>query len=184
MSGLTHTVDTRESGFRATIDRLNGPWHERALWVFMTIVVLHWVEHLVQAYQIWVIEMPRAEALGALGYFAPWLVRSELMHFGYAVVMLAGLIVLRPGFVGASRTWWDISLAIQAWHFVEHFVLQGQAIFGVNMFGSPVPTSFVQVWVPRPELHLAYNAAVFIPMVVAMVLHIRRPEGAVCTCAT
>jgi hypothetical protein len=37
------------------IEKLNGPWHERALWVYLTIVILHWVEHLFQAAQIWIL---------------------------------------------------------------------------------------------------------------------------------
>ena len=32
--------------------RLNGPWHERALHIFMAIVLAHWAEHLAQAFQI------------------------------------------------------------------------------------------------------------------------------------
>ena len=53
---------TAEMGF---IQKLNGPWHERALWIYLAIVVLHWIEHLFQAAQIWILEMPRPEALGA-----------------------------------------------------------------------------------------------------------------------
>ena len=48
-----------------------------------------------------------------------------------------------------------------------------------------MPTSIVQQVVPRPELHLLYNLAVFIPMIVAMWLH-TRPDQArenQCTCA-
>ncbi|HKX75538.1 MAG TPA: hypothetical protein VJR05_09125 [Acidimicrobiia bacterium] len=167
------------------VDRLNGEWHERALWIYTGIVVLHWLEHLFQATQIWWLGMPRPEALGALGYVFPWLVKSEVMHFGYALIMLVGLFLLRPGFAGPSRGWWTASLAIQIWHFIEHSTLQIQAIVGANMFGSPVPTSFLQVFFPRPELHLVYNAAVFIPMVVAMWLHTRptATEGVTCTCA-
>jgi hypothetical protein len=50
-----------------------------------------------------------------------------------------------------------------------------------------VPTSLVQVWVPRVELHLFYNAVVFLPMVVAMFHHMFPPargsEARKCTCA-
>jgi hypothetical protein len=116
----------------------------------------------------------------------PWLVKSEVMHFTYAVVMLVGLVLLRPGFRGAARGWWTASLAIQTWHLVEHTTLQLQALAGQNLFGSPVPTSFLQVFVPRPELHLLYNLAVFVPMIVAMWLHTRPDQADVnqCTCAT
>jgi hypothetical protein len=35
-------------------------------------------------------------------------------------------------------------------------------------FGNAVPTSILQLWFPRLELHLFYNTVVFVPMVVAM----------------
>ena len=87
---------------------------------------------------------------------------------------------------GRCADLWTISLVVQARHFVEHRAWQIQAIVGTSMFGSRVPTSFVQTFVSRPELHLIYNAIVFIPMVVAMVLHTRpgKSVGAGCTCAS
>jgi hypothetical protein len=155
----------------------------------MAVVLAHWVEHLVQAYQIFVLHWTRPASLGAVGLAFPWLVSTEILHFGYAVFMLVGLFVLRPAFLGVSRVWWNISLGIQLWHLVEHSILQGQALAGHNLFGSPMPISIVQLWVPRPELHLLYNAAVFIPMVVAMFYHKYPPTQErmayqpVCTCA-
>jgi hypothetical protein len=166
--------------------KLNGRWHERALWIYLVIVIVHWIEHLFQAAQIWVMNMPPPEALGALGYVFPWLVKSEVMHWTYAVLMFVGLILLRPGFHGSAKTWWTASLVIQGWHLFEHTLLQLQAIAGQNLFGSPVPTSIVQQFVPRPELHLLYNLAVFIPMVIAMYQHTRPTQASVnqCTCAS
>ena len=123
---MTDATATKQ-GF---VERLNGQWHERALWVYLAVVILHWVEHLFQAAQIWILGMPRPEALGALGYVFPWLVKSEVMHFAYALFMLVGLVLLRPGFRGAARGWWTASLAIQAWHLVEHTTLQLQAVAG------------------------------------------------------
>ncbi len=158
------------------------------MWFYMAVVVLHWVEHISQAAQIWIMGMPRPESLGALGLAAPWLVKTEVLHFGYALFMLAGLFLLRPGFVGAARTWWTVSLVIQSWHFIEHSLLQLQAILGFNFFGSQVPASIVQLWVPRPELHLIYNAIVFLPMIIAAWMHSHpKPEVAKqlqCTCGT
>jgi len=167
------------------LEKLNGPWHERALYVYLTIVVLHWIEHLFQAAQIWLLGMPRAQALGALGYVFPWLVKSETLHFTYALLMFIGLVILRSGFHGRARTWWTISLVIQTWHLFEHSLLQYQAIVGRNFFGSPVPTSIGQQFVPRVELHLFYNLLVFVPMVIAMWQHTRPDQKTVnaCTCA-
>jgi len=95
-----------------------------------------------------------------------------VLHYGYALIMLAGIWALLPGFVGRSRAWWLAALVIQFWHHVEHALLQGQVIAGRTLFGSPVPTSIIQLWFPRLELHLFYNTVVFVPMMVAMYYHL------------
>ena len=169
------------------IARLNGPLHRPALRVFMAVVLMHWAEHLTQAYQVWVMGMPRHHALGALGMVWPWLVHSEWLHYGYALVMLAGLLVLWPGMSGRARTWWGVALAIQFWHHVEHALLLGQVLTGWRLAGAAGPTSVVQVVVPRIELHLFYNTVVFVPMVAGMLYHLYpRPDEAAratCSCA-
>jgi hypothetical protein len=152
---------------------LNGRYHRLGLNLFMVVVAAHWAEHLVQAYQIWVLGWPRPKAGGVLGLWMPWLVSSEVLHYGYAIVMLVALAILRPGFAGRARTWWTIALAIQFWHHIEHLLLFLQAQIGHNLFGSAVPVSLLQLVFPRVELHLFYNSVVFIPMVVAMYLHLR-----------
>jgi hypothetical protein len=50
------------------MERLNAPWHKRALQTFMVIVLAHWAEHLVQAYQVYVLKWPMHEARGVLGH--------------------------------------------------------------------------------------------------------------------
>jgi hypothetical protein len=154
------------------IARLNTVWHKTALRIFMAIVLAHWAEHLSQAAQIYVLGWPVAEARGVLGLWMPWLVSSEVLHYGYALIMLIGIWTLRGGFEGSSRLWWTIALAIQFWHHIEHALLQWQALAGANLFGAPVPTSILQLWIPRVELHLFYNTIVFIPMVIGMYRHL------------
>ena len=66
---------------------LNGRHHKAALGVFAVIVIAHWAEHIAQAIQIWVLGWPLPEARGVLGVPFPWLVKSEWMHYGYALVM-------------------------------------------------------------------------------------------------
>src|SRR6202035_4396014 len=83
-------------------DKLNSVWHERALQVFMFIVLAHWAEHLFQAYQIYVMGWPRPQANGLIGLWYPWLIKSEVLHYGYALFMLIGLWVLRKGFTGRA----------------------------------------------------------------------------------
>jgi hypothetical protein len=168
--------------------KLNGIHHARALTIFAVIVLAHWAEHLAQAVQIYLLGWKPTVALGALGFFFPWLIKSETLHYGYALIMLGGLWALRSGFVARpERMWWTIALVIQFWHHIEHALLLSQAIIGANFFGRPVPTSVVQLWFPRVELHLFYNTIVFIPMVVAMFLHLFPPAEQSakqeCTCA-
>jgi hypothetical protein len=169
------------------VDRLNGELHETALRVFMVIVLAHWAEHLLQAFQIYALGWPVPEARGVAGYFFPWLIKSETLHYGYALVMLAGLFLLRKGFTEPKEhLWWTIALSIQFFHHIEHALLQYQAISGHPFFGRPVPTSLIQLWVPRVELHLFYNTIVFIPMVIAMYYHLFPTASASapkCTCA-
>ena len=133
----THPAVHQPGRTMTLVERLNGPRHELALRVFMVIVLAHWAEHLLQAFQIYALGWPVPESRGALGYFFPWLVKSETLHYGYALVMLAGLWLLRSGFTGVNdRRWWTIALAIQFFHHIEHALLQTQAILGHNFFGS------------------------------------------------
>jgi hypothetical protein len=167
-------------------EKLNTTWHERSLQIFMAIVLAHWMEHLVQAYQIWVMHWPRPKALGLLGLFWPWLIQTEALHYGYALIMLIGIWVLRKGFTGRALTWWTIALVIQFWHHVEHFLLIYQATTHHNFWHKPVPCSVLQLYFPRVELHLFYNTVVFIPMVIGMYYHMFPPANEQgnpnCTC--
>lgn len=167
--------------------RLNGAHHKVALNAFLVVVLAHWAEHLVQAYQIWVLGMPRPQARGVLGQYFPWLVTSEWLHYGFAIVMLVFLFALRRGFVGRARLWWTAALAIQFWHHIEHFLLLWQAQAGTVFFGQKVPTSILQLVLPRVELHLFYNSVVFVPMIIAMYLHLRpnrrEREAMTCSCS-
>ena len=170
------------------LERLNSDRHELAMRVFMFIVLAHWAEHLLQGLQIYALGWPVPEARGALGVLFPWLIKSEALHYGYAIVMLAGLWLLRSGFTGTvDRFWWMLAFWIQFFHHIEHAILQTQAIVGVNLLGRPVPTSLVQLWVPRVELHLFYNTIVFIPMAIAMYYHLFPPARETakpqCACA-
>lgn len=174
----------RPGGF---ISALNGRYHRVALNVFMVVVLAHWAEHIAQAYQIWVLGWPRPKARGLLGEAFPWLVTSEWLHYGYALVMLVALFLLWPGFTGRAQVWWTIALVIQFWHHIEHLLLLIQAQTGHFFWGKKVPTSVLQLFFPRVELHLFYNSIVFIPMVIAVYYHLRPNErerhATRCACA-
>ena len=181
MAAIGHTGSVRSVGW------LNGIGHRTALNVFMVVVLAHWAEHLTQAFQIWVLDRPTAASRGVLGQFFPWLVKSEWLHYGYAIVMLVALFALRSGFVGRAKTWWTVALVIQFWHHIEHFLLLIQAQSGTLFFGKAVPTSVAQLVLPRVELHLFYNTVVFVPMLIALYYHMRPSQAErdqmACRCA-
>lgn len=185
---VTHAVPAGGHGYagETLIDRINGSQHELMLRLYMAVVLAHWGEHLLQAFQIYVLNWPVPEARGLIGYFFPWVIASETLHYAYALVMLAGLWVLRHGFTGGiDRRWWMVALGVQFFHHIEHLLLILQSTFGFTLAGRPVPTSLVQLWVPRVELHLFYNTIVFIPMVLAMYYHLfpAEPQRQQCTCS-
>lgn len=178
---------TAAGGRGSVFAALNTRYHKASLAIFMVVVLAHWSEHVAQAIQIWVLGWPVPKARGVLGEPFPWLIKSEWLHYGYALVMLIGLILLRPGFTGRARTWWNIALIIQVWHHLEHLLLLIQATTHSYLAHRAVPTSILQLFFPRVQLHLFYNALVTAPMVVAVILH-RRPsaeerDSMECTCA-
>lgn len=148
--------------------------HEMILKIFVVIMIVHWLEHIVQAYQVYVMGYERHHAMGLLGQFYPWLVHSEWMHFGYAVLTLLGLVTLRSGFSGPARTWWSAAMIIQVWHVFEHTLLFVQAQRGFTLWSAKEPTSVLQLFWPRIELHLFYNSVVTLPIVIAMIISRQR----------
>lgn len=164
-----------------------GPWpvgalrrrHFECLVVFTLIVIAHWSEHLVQAFQIYALGWPTAEARGILGLPFPWLIKSEVMHYGYALVMVIFLWLLRGGFTGRVRQWWMLAFGLQFWHHFEHLLLFIQAQTGHFLGGGSAPMSLLQFFIPRVELHLFYNTIVTIPMVIAVTLYMRERRSKV-----
>lgn len=148
----------------------NSKRHNVILKIFIGLMVAHWAEHLVQAYQIYVLGYPRHHAMGLLGQIFPWLMHSEWLHFGYAFLTLLGVLLLWSGFTGAAHKWWTAAVVISIWHLLEHTLLFAQAQGGFVLWGAKEPTSILQLVLPRVELHLFYNSLVTVPIVVAMVI--------------
>ena len=53
-----HAGTLSATGDQTFLHRLNTQWHERALQGFMVIVLAHWAEHLLQAFQIYALGWP------------------------------------------------------------------------------------------------------------------------------
>lgn len=158
---------------------LNGPRHKQAIQIFMLIVLAHFADHLLQVYQVYVLKFPESHSHGLLVELFSCPVTpetTEWFHHGFASIMLAGLVTLARGFTGQARRWWNVALAIQIWHFFEHSLLTIQVAMQDNLFGSSVPTTILQLVVPRLELHLFYTGIVLIPMTMAMLYQFAEPS--------
>lgn len=147
-------------------------WHVPMLSLYMGVVVLHMIEHFLQLYQVVVLGWPRPSAGGLLGIWAPQLAMAELLHFGYNLFQLVGLLALRGGFEGRARKFWTIACFLQTWHFFEHFLLQAQWITKVYLYNGPKPMSVLELFLPRIELHFIYNLMVAIPTLIAVYIFI------------
>jgi hypothetical protein len=152
---------------------LTDTMHSLLLTLYMIAVIFHFFEHVLQICQAFVLHWARADSGGLLGLWAPQLLASELLHFGYNLFQLVGLAVLLKGFAGRAQRWWAIALAIQTWHFIEHTVMLVQAQTSLYLFGASKPMSLLEVLLPRIELHFLYNALVFVPTAIAVFLYWR-----------
>ena len=141
--------------------------------LFGALMIAHWLEHIFQAYQVYVQHVDRACALGLLGMKYPWLIRTESIHFGFAVLTLAGFWWAAQNYFESwtATKVWAAGMLFSIWHLFEHLLLFIQA-----MLHRPHPTSILQVFFPRIELHLFYNSVVTILMIAALVIESRQPK--------
>jgi hypothetical protein len=128
--------------------------------VFIAICIAHFAEHFAQMYQLFILRLDRPLCLGLLGLWQPALIRSEWLHYLYAVAMLIGLYYWRSEF---DQVWSQRTINLQHYHHAEHLLLLTQAMLGFKA------TGIGGLWFPRIELHFFYNAVVMISMLWALV---------------
>jgi hypothetical protein len=146
----------------------------KTIWAFIVLMIAHWAEHIVQAYQVWVLHMPRACAMGILGMKYPALMKGEWLHWGFALLTLGFISALNSGFGDVARKWWIAAYWFSLFHCIEHSFLFVQAQTHVYAFGRSEPTSFIQYFIPRIELHLFYNSVITILVSIAMYYKFRK----------
>jgi hypothetical protein len=130
--------------------------------IFGTIMIAHWLEHIFQAYQVYVLHLHRECALGLLGMKYPWLIKTESLHYVFAMWTVWAMIY--AGWKYFESDWaskmWIYGTIAAVWHFIEHCLLFGQAVTHHYLFHQSQPTSIIQLFVPRIELHLFYNSII------------------------
>ena len=158
-------------------ERINGPWHGRALLILFALILFHMFEHVVQVVQTYFLGVDRMDALGLLGVWMAELIRGESVHFSFAVYTWSAIFLTGGAAVGMARSFGLIALAVQSWHLVEHSSLIFQRATDSFFFGASEPTSLAQLLIPRVELHFMYNGVVFSAIVIALLLHAYPPRG-------
>lgn len=162
------------------IDVLNGSSHLPSLLIYLLIVGGHFAEHALQIVQVFVLGWDRPDAGGLLGLLFPTAAANETLHFTYNTLQITGLILLAPGFRQAplALRWWLAALVLQSWHWLEHAFLIWQHATGIYFYGAIKQMSILERFVPRVELHFAYNLLAFVPTMVAFALYLRARSSA------
>lgn len=139
--------------------------------IFGALMIAHWLEHLFQAYQVYVMHMDRSCALGMLGMKYPWLIRTESLHFVFALLTVAGFLYAGWHYFESkfATKLWAFGCLVSIWHSIEHTLLFYQATTHRYLFGAHQPMSIIQLFVPRIELHLFYNSIITLFMVFALI---------------
>lgn len=141
---------------------LNDRYYQPAIQAFMLIVGFHFLEHIVQLTQLYLLGWPRSQSMGLLGTVYPWLMMSEWLHYGHALFMMLGLAVFRLSPIAGF--WWSLAMWLAFYHHIEHAILLAQFFEGVQMAQRASLGSFLM---PRLELHFFYNLMILLPMLIA-----------------
>ena len=93
-----HSAPGTNAGF---YEKLNTRWHERGLQIFMLIVLGALGRASCPGLPDLCHGMAAPEGQWACSVCGiPWLIQTETLHYGYALVMLIGIWVFRKGFTG------------------------------------------------------------------------------------
>lgn len=127
--------------------------------ILYLVVIFHFLEHVAQMFELYFLHWSRPDCLGLLGLWQPWLMRSEWLHYGFALYMLLALCYFIDR--ANNKVWWMRAIYLQHYHHLEHVLLLAQALSGVAMVNR---ISIGGLFFPRLELHFFYNLMVLIPM--------------------
>lgn len=139
--------------------------------LFNLIILSHLAEHIAQMIQVHLLHWQRVDSLGILGLWKPMLVRSEWLHYGHALFMLLGIYPMLHW-----NRWLYVTFVLAFLHHLEHMQLLLQAITHHYFWGAVKPVTFPELFIPRIELHFAYNIIVAVPMFIGIYLWRRQHE--------
>ena len=148
-----------------------------AFWLlFVGVVVvqgIHVFEHVVQLVQVFLLDVPEAQALGLLGYVYQFQGTEEWLHLTFNAAYLLGLYLLViPLLRRVPRTvppWAFATFAIgavglESWHMVEHVVIIANVL---QNDGCPCPgIGDAALGISDTALHFYYNALTYAAILV------------------
>jgi hypothetical protein len=141
---------------------------------------LHFIEHIAQILEIYVLGVPRAEAHGIFGNLD-----QEYVHFFFDSFLEVGVIILLFKFKKNIALW--ITGVIGLWHTAEHWYITYYYTFDRANY-NPAPAPGIHaingllghgglLWPNSPflraELHFCYNLLFTVPLIWGLILVLR-----------
>ncbi len=117
---------------------------------FNLFLWIHFSEHIAQVSQLYLLHLPRVDCLGILGLWFPYLIKTEILHFAFALFTLIGLIYFN------HYRKFKTAINLSWFHLFEHQLLLTQALFGFKR------TGIGGLFFPRIELHFFYNLIIML----------------------
>lgn len=135
---------------------------------------LHFIEHIAQILQIYVLGVPRADAHGIFGNLD-----AEYVHFFFDTFLTVGVIILLFRFRKNKALW--VSLVIGLWHTAEHWYITYYYVFDNAFYKAHAKNGLLAqgglLWpnspLPRAELHFLYNLIFTIPLIWGLIIVLR-----------
>ena len=139
----------------------------------MLVQGVHVIEHIIQLIQVFILDVPKEDALGLLGYVYQFKGTEEFLHLGFNASYLLAIFLLivplkrrtpHPVPVWAFTTFAVGAVALESWHMVEHIVIITHAL---QNNGCPCPGIVdAATGIPDVVLHFFYNAITYAAVVV------------------
>lgn len=118
---------------------------------FIVLLFMHFLEHVVQMSELYILHWSRSNCLGLVGLVFPELVHNEILHWTQAVLTFFGFLYLYR---------LPVTTTLSLLHLLEHQILLTQYIMDYPR------CSIGQIFFPRIELHFTYNLVIMVSFLI------------------
>ncbi len=135
---------------------------------------LHFIEHIAQVLQVYVLGIPRADAHGIFGNLD-----AEFVHFSFDTFLEVSVIILLFKFRKNIALW--VTGVVGLWHTAEHWYITYYYVFNRPYYSAHAKNGLLAqgglLWpnspLPRIELHFLYNLLFTVPLIWGFILILR-----------